>query len=396
MIRILLYPDLEPVTFENSLSQNSYIEFLSEMIETFHKKRQDIFWYILTPKSRQKATGPQHEKNRGKLSAPNTKLIDLEVPYGPLSKVHFDLNELEKKLKCIDYPIDLIFCHRPEITRQLKLFFEYKTNLIPPIIGYLHLFELPDIDWKGVFEYTIFGLTEMDVCFLNTRLQKQQVHEEARSLFSSSVCGELHEKLKTLPPVVIPRGVKPNKSGTYSRTIVWNHRVDKNQNFMEFQKTILHLRKIRDDFKVWIPKMRTSHKLSREYRWVIAGGFTSKKDYLNKLRSCCVGISPKHINAELREAIIEGNECGIPYLIFNNPIFREINKNSDFYKNRKEIIVLLNKYLDNSNYRNLMAGKSISNLIMKHNIKRKVDTINNTINQIQKKRPSIRSKKRTK
>ena len=30
---------------------------------------------------------------------------------------------------------------------------------------------------------------------------------------------------------------------------------------------------------------------------------------------------------------------------------------------------------------------------MKHNIKKKVDKINNTINQIQKKRPTIRSKK---
>ena len=150
--------------------------------------------------------------------------------------MHFDLKELDRKLRCEAYPIDLIFCHKPEIARQLKLFFKYRTNLSPPIIGYLHLFELPNIDWKGVFEYTIFGLTEMDACFLNTRLQKQQVHEEARNIFSSSVCGELHEKLKTLPPIVVPRNIRPNKSGTYSRTIVWNHQVDKKSNFMEFQK----------------------------------------------------------------------------------------------------------------------------------------------------------------
>jgi len=80
MIRILLYPDLESVTTENSFSQNSYIEFLSEMINTFHKKRQDLFWYILTPKSRKKAAGLQHENNRKKLSALNTKFIDIEVP----------------------------------------------------------------------------------------------------------------------------------------------------------------------------------------------------------------------------------------------------------------------------------------------------------------------------
>ena len=47
-------------------------------------------------------------------------------------------------------------------------------------MGYLHLFELPKINWNGVFEYNIFGMTEMDSCFLNTSYQKQMVHEGVR------------------------------------------------------------------------------------------------------------------------------------------------------------------------------------------------------------------------
>ena len=67
---------------------------------------------------------------------------------------------------------------------------------------------------------------------------------------------------------------------------------------------------MRDDFKVWIPRMKTSHKLSREYRWVIAGGYTSKKDYLSKLRSCCVGVSPKSLHSDNEHPL------KIPFKIF--------------------------------------------------------------------------------
>ena len=125
------------------------------------------------------------------------------------------------------------------------------------------------------------------------------------------------------------------------RTIVWNHQVDKESDFMEFQKTILNLRKMRDDFKVWIPRMKTSHKLSREYRWVIAGGYTSKKDYLSKLRSCCGGVSPKSLHSEVQGSVIEGNECGIPYLIFNDPVYKEINKNVKSIKKMSSVPVLV-------------------------------------------------------
>ena len=127
----------------------------------------------------------------------------MDIPIRPMNHIHFNVNELEQKLSLHDYPIDLVFCHVPEIVRSLKLFFKSVTNLTPSIMGYLHLFELPKINWNGVFEYNIFGMIEMDSCFLNTSYQKQMVHEEARKIFSSSVCGKLHENLELLPPVII-------------------------------------------------------------------------------------------------------------------------------------------------------------------------------------------------
>ena len=79
--------------------------------------------------------------------------------------------------------------------------------------------------------------------------------------------------------------------------------------------------------------------------------------------------------------------------MFDEPFYRDINYSADFYKTRKELISFLNKYLDESNYRNQMAGQAIGNLITKYNMNRKVNVINKKINSLLKSVRPIRSKK---
>ena len=392
MIRILLFPNISNSSKRNNLHKVSYLQFLENLIEMMYKKRKDIFWYIVIPKEIDENKGKKGNL-KSKLNFPNTHFIELNIPASPLSKIHFDTNELNEKIKWREFPIDLVFCHKPEITRQIRLFFKSSTNLNPPILGYLHLFELPEINWEGVFEYIIFGVTEMDVCFLNTPLQKQMVHDQARKIFSTSICGELHEKIHVFPQVTVPRNIRPGRSGRYEKIIVWNHFVDDKVNFLDFEKTILTLRRERNDFKVYIPLMNENHRLSTEYRWVETDDNTNKKKHLEKLRKCCVGVSPKNLYGEWRKATIEGNSCGIPYIMYNELYYKDINKDADFFNTRKQLLTLLNNYLDDSKYRNEMAGKAIENLIMRHNMKSKLNTLNSMINVIQRKKRPIRSKK---
>ena len=75
----------------------------------------------------------------------------------------------------------------------------------------------------------------MDVCFLNTPLQKQMVHDQARKIFSTSICGELHEKIHVFPQVTVPRNIRSGRSGRYEKIIVWNHVVDDKVNFLDFE-----------------------------------------------------------------------------------------------------------------------------------------------------------------
>ena len=79
--------------------------------------------------------------------------------------------------------------------------------------------------------------------------------------------------------------------------------------------------------------------------------------------------------------------------MFNEPGYLDINSSADFYKTRKELISFLNKYLDESDYRNQMAGQAIGNLITKYNMNRKVNVINRRINLLLKSIRPIRSKK---
>ena len=80
-------------------------------------------------------------------------------------------------------------------------------------MGYLHLFELPKINWNGVFEYNIFRNDRDGFLFLKYLLPKTNGTRGGSKIFSSSVCGKLHENLEVLPPVIIPKNIRPNKKG---------------------------------------------------------------------------------------------------------------------------------------------------------------------------------------
>jgi hypothetical protein len=138
--------------------------------------------------------------------------------------------------------------------------------------------------------------------------------------------------------------------------------------------------------------MKKSHKLTREFRWIITGRNSNRREYLEKMRKCCVGVSPKNIYGDWLGATIDGNSSGVPYIMFNEQYYRDINNGADFYKTRKGLISKLNKYLNESDYRNKMAGQTLANLITKYNMNRKIDVISKRINLLQKSKRAIRSK----
>ena len=379
MTRILLVPNHSLIVFGGSIEQNSYSLFLENFLDLMNNQRQDVFWYILIPKLRSNEK-KFYDNIKKKVNSNNSLFISLDIPKYPQNQIHFNVNELRQKLKWKDYPIDIIFCHQLEITKHLKLFFKNDTNLDPPIIGYSHLMELPKLDWKGIFEYNILGITEMVSCFVNTNFQKQLIIEEARKIFSSSICGVLKEKLEVLPKLVVPSDIRPSKTGNYQKIIYWGDVTGRTKNFIEFRSSIEQLRKKRTDFIVWVPLLKGSNQFLK-HDWVVNNNSINKRTYLKYLRSCCVGVSPKKQSFDWDKTISQGIKSGIPFIIYDSVISKSLYGESSFYKSNKDLISLLNKYLDDTQFRNLMVEKLIGELINKHNFLKKVKVINRLINK---------------
>ncbi len=391
MTRILLVPNYSLTSSAESIEQGSYFSFLEQFLELMKKSRDNIFWYVLIPNfsSKEKIFFSSIKK---KLDSKNSLFIELNLPIYPQNQIHFNIQELRGKLKWKDYPIDLIFCHQLETAKQLKLFFKNNTNLNPPIIGYYHLLELPKLDQKEIFEYNILGIIEMVGCFVNTNFQKQLIIEEARKIFSSSICGILKEKLEVLPKPVVPNDIRPSKDGNYKKVIYWGDRAGQTKSFIEFQSSMKQLRKKRKDFKVWIPKLKQNHQFLK-HSWVTNGYNNNKRAFLKFLRSCCVGVSPKYQRYDWDKTVIQGIKSGVPFIIYDSFIARSLCEKSTFYRLDKNLINHLNKYLDDTQFRNLVAGECIGDFINKHNQLKKMKAINYSIKKALRGIKSINNQK---
>ena len=391
MTRILLVPNHSLIFFGGSIQQNSYSLFLENFLELMNNQRQDVFWYILVPKLRSNKN-LFYSNIKKKLNSNNSLFISLDIPRHSKSQIHFNINELRQKLKWRDYPIDIIFCHQLEMTKHLKLFFKHDTNLDPPIIGYSHLMELPKLDWEGIFEYNIIGITEMVACFVNTNFQKQLIIEEARKIFSSSTCGVLKEKLEVLPKLVVPNDIKPSKTGNYQKIIYWGDIAGRTKSFIEFRSCMEQLRKKRTDFKVWVPSLKSNHQFLK-YDWVISNDSINKRMFFKYLRNCYVGVSPKNQLHDWDKTILQGIKSGVPFIIYDSTDSKALYSESTFYKSNKDLMVLLNKYLEDTKFRNLIVQKSIGELINKHNFLKKVKVINRLINKAIRNTKSVDNKR---
>ena len=377
MTRILLVPNYSLTSSRESIEQDSYLSFLEVFLVLMKENRNDIFWYILIPKLKSKE-GIFFSNIKKKLGPENFLFIELDLPTHPENQIYFNIKDLRKKLKWREYPIDLIFCHQLDTSKQVKLFFKNETNLDPPIIGYYHLLELPKLDWKGLFEYNILGITEMVGCFVNTNFQKQLIIEEARNIFSSSICGILKDKLEVLPKPVVPNDIRPCKDGNYKKIIYWGDRAGYTKSFINFQVCMKQLRKKRQDFKVWIPNLKDDHRFLKN-SWVINGFNNNKRTFFKYLRNCCVGVSPKYQIHNWVETLNQGIKSGVPFIVYDSSTARSSFGKSAFYRSNKDLINNLNKFLDNTEFRNLVIGNCIGELIHDHNHLKKMKVVSFSI-----------------
>ena len=348
-MRVLVYPN---ITWQKNLEQDSYVQVLKNMIRELRGK--DIFWTILSP------------KHIDGLDFDNTEQLIWELPtYPPAMRSHFDVVKFTK-LMGHDRDFDLVMSHLPEHTHQLVNTLYNLTHHIPKVIGYAHWFDFDHIVvWaKDSFKQNICGILEMEKCYINTQAQKNMVLEQASNHFNSQTIHELDNILTVQYLGVKEEDVISEYSEYYDKTIVFNHRPESYKHYKEFIQLMDILWKQRQDFKVWVPLL--PGEPDRPY---LTNEKFDKQGYYDKLKTCCVGFSPKQKYGGWSVATTDGMMNGCPYIMYDGDYYHELWNDADFFTTDQEALDLLNTYLDDSEHRFKMQKLGCNHLLTKLNYK---------------------------
>jgi len=352
-VRVLVYPN---ITFQKDLEKDSYIQVIKNQIKLLNEIRDDLWFYMILP-----CPMPS-------LQFDNVTqwYIDFET-YPQTMRSNFRVDIIRKMLhNGLDF--DLIMSHLPEHTHQLTNTFYNVTHHMPPVFGYCHWFDLKEVvAWpKDSFLQNITGLLEYDRCHLNTQHQKDMVLNQAKETFNDATIERLDSILTVQHLGVNVEDIVSEINEAPEKIIVFNHRPDTYKHFKEFIAVCDELWELRQDFKVWIPLL---DKPNRDYVITDKG---DKQWYYKELQKCYMGFSPKQKYGGWSVAMTDGMMNGVPYIMYDDTYYHELNAKGDFFKNDHEALMLMNTYLDDPKYRNEQAEQALDcireNLIYKDKI----------------------------
>ena len=362
-VRVLVYPN---ITFQKDLEKDSYIQVIKNQIKLLNEIRDDLWFYMILPCP----VSSLHFDNVTQW------YIDFET-YPQTMRSNFKVDVIRKMLhKGLDF--DLVMSHLPEHTHQLVNTLYNVTHHMPPVFGYCHWFDLKEVvAWpKDSFLQNITGLLEYDRCYLNTQHQKDLVLNQAKETFNDATIERLDSILAVQHLGVNREDIVSEINETPDKTIVFNHRPDTYKHFKEFMAVCDELWELRQDFKVWIPLL---DKPNREYVITDKG---DKQWYYKELQKCYMGFSPKQKYGGWSVAMTDGMMNGVPYIMFDDTYYHELNAKGDFFENDHEAVMLLNTYLDDPQFRNEQAEQALDcireNLIYKD----KMVEMNNYMNDL--------------
>ena len=352
-VRILVYPN---ITFQEDLEKDSYIQVIKNQIKLLNEIRNDLWFYLILPCP---VPSLQFENV--------TQWYTEFETYPQTMRSNFRVDIIRKMLHS-GYDFDLIMSHLPEHTHQLVNTLYNVTHHMPPVFGYCHWWDLKSVvAWpKDSFLQNITGLLEYDKCYLNTQHQKQLVLNQASETFNDKIIEKLNNILTVQHLGVNNIDVVSEINKTPEKIIVFNHRPDTYKHFKEFIAVCDKLWELRQDFKVWIPLL---DKPNRDYVITTKG---DKQWYYNKLKKCYMGFSPKQKYGGWSVAMTDGMMNGVPYIMYDDTYYHELNAKGDFFKDDYEALMLMNTYLDNPDFRNEQAEQALDcireNLIYKDKV----------------------------
>jgi glycosyltransferase involved in cell wall biosynthesis len=341
--KVLVIPN---ITNSSNIEKDSFIDVIYNHIKGL-EKYGDYFWHVLIP------TGNVTKK----LNLPNVKQHQIDIPGDMMNQRSFPSDKLIPLLRDIDY--DVIYSHLPDWVQIGR----YKKSVDTKIIGYTHWWEMkssngidrregkPKWLWLPV---ELLGVSQMDVCYLNTHDQKNRVLEEATEWFNGDFVKKLDSILKVWNLGVNSDKIVDTPSKEKENIIVFNHRAAAYKGYPKFLELMKEYRTQRQDFKVWIPQLNGSPTES----W-IDNTKVPKHEYYERLQRCKVGIQMRQSNYGWSVAATDCLMNGTPMIYQESLCYREIEPDGLFFTQKKDLFKILDEILDNGEYR---IGLDISSI----------------------------------
>jgi len=339
--RILVYPN---ITFQKDLEKDSYVVVLGNIIKELNKIRNDLHWTIISPEL------------ISSLQFDNTEqLIVPQLTYPNSMRMSFPFKEVMTAIDWTRNDYDIVYSHLPEHTGQLKNLLFNTTNISPTIIGYTHWTEFKEItnyEYQVGLAFNIIGLLQQEKCGINTEAQKQLVLKNAREHFNDDVIKQLDEILE--PHYLGWETPNYEKQTIDKNIIVYNHRPHTYKNYPWFLQQMDKLWEQRQDFEVWVPLAE-----SKEKQYMTIDKY-DRYGYFSKLSSCKVGVCCKQKYEGWAVSATDGMSVGVPYMFSDDGSYHELADEAGiYYKDSDEFLELINKTLDDENFRNEYSEKSL-------------------------------------
>ena len=342
--KVLVIPN---ITNASNIEKDSFVDVLYNHIIALDKVGE-YFWHVILPKPVRK------------LNLENVKQHIAPFSGDMMNQRAFPPLDLIKIMKDVEY--DVIYSHLsdwPQVGRYSK----WGTS----IYGYQHWFEggSKHLPCNGVdrrdgkakwlwLPIELLGISQMKVCYLNTQDQKNRVLKEAGELFNDEFVKKLDNILTVWNLGVEKSKIIDNPSENKRKIIVFNHRAAAYKGYPKFLELMREYRKRRDDFVVWVPQLNGQSPES----W-IDNSKSPKYEYYQRLQDCMVGIQMRQSNYGWS---VSGTDClmnGTPMVWQESDCYREIDPNGLFWNKKVDFFNILDKILDNDDYRNELEIKAI-------------------------------------
>ena len=339
--KVLVIPN---ITNASNIEKDSFVDVLYNHIIALDKVG-DYFWNVILPKP------------VIKLNLENVKQHIAPFSGDMMNQRAFPPLDLIKIMRDVDY--DVIYSHLPDWVQTGR----YKNSINTKVIGYCHWWEMKSCNgtdrragkakWMWL-PIELLGISQMDTCYLNTQDQKNRVLNEANELFNDTFVKKLDNILKVWNLGVSESKIIDNPSKAKRNIIVFNHRAAAYKGYPKFLELMREYRKQRQDFTVWIPQLNGQSPES----W-IDNSKSPQHEYYQRLQDCMIGIQMRQSNYGWS---VSGTDCmmnGTPMVWQESDCYREIDPNGLFWNKKVDFFKILDRILDDTEYRNELDIKAI-------------------------------------